>query len=299
MFGKKSNVIRFSVNEDIDLNELPHFFSTDGAELSWGFVDYETKENSPSPCRKTYVNGKEIVAVKFRIDKRSVPGKVLKKEYEQALRKLVEQKSTVNEYGEVDTYIPSKDTKKELKSAIKNRLLKEVLAVPNYFDVYFNFNDGYGYFSSCSEKEFNLMSGCLDESIIISSFNDQLVEDDIHFFIESIYEKKHEEYDLVVDDNIKMTDINQVGKVSFVDAEEKEQVVSLLDKGYTFKEATLTFKSFDASFKLKSFYSIFAYEDEAMEVDVDEKQEEISQRFMALDALYDVIKKNIKLFIEE
>jgi hypothetical protein len=308
MFDKKSNVIRFGFSEKEPIEFKP-FYDLEGAEVSYGFVDYQTKEyDSKQAVIPFFTNssGRQVHAVKFRVDKRTVPGKLLKKETDKALAKLIEQKSEVDsDTGEVIPYIPSKGTVKELKSAIKNKLLKQALPVPSYYDVFFisTFdNEGYGYISTNSEKVFEYLKNNLEEYydmrlLYHGSKDEILAETDIHSFISTIWEDSEKVESVVsVADSVKLGD-GYDGKVSVVDYPYRDAVDSLLDNGCAFVEAEMCLQEGEILFKLKNNFSISGYEDECMLVDEEEIAFEVEQRISCLDGLFTVLDNEVKKFL--
>jgi len=302
MFRKKSTVTKFKfiLQDDSPPIKYVPFFDMEGNEISCGFVNYDKERVDEVVPEYSFVNNKEIQATKLRVDKRTVPAKLLNKEFEKALKQLIKDRTTVDEYGEVDEYIPSKDAKKELKAAIKNRLLRETNAVPNYYDVILCSDLGYGYISSTSKKDIECLMNCLGGIGELYPFIDDiddLYEDDFSYFVEDIY-KQDKDYDIQIEESAKLKDSSDDGNVSFTNSLYQEQVDKLLELGYIFIEADLSFKDADVTFKMKNWENIFAFEDEAMEVEEEEKQEEISQRWIALESLYKVLGENIKKFLE-
>jgi hypothetical protein len=353
MFGKKSGVTKFKFTVGDNFISFKPFFDMEGSPISCGFVKYNKERSTEVIPEVSYVNGKKIMAVKLRVDTRTVPAKLLNKEYEKALKDLIERKTTTNEYGEVEEYIPFKETKRELKEAIKKRLLRNTAPVPNYYDVILCSELGRGYISTTSKKALECLEQsldryrelkkviknhllrntapvpghydailcedlgqgyisttskkdvkCLEQSIdgiedILDFYitDEEVHEDDFSYFIESVY-KQDKNYSLHIPNSAKLKDSSDSGNVSFVDALEKEQVDKLLEMGYEFVEAELEMTDVDVTFKMKNWENVFAFEDEAMEVEEEEKQEEISQRWLALEGLYEVLNKNIKTFLE-
>lgn len=300
MFGKKSGVTKFKFTVGDNFISFKPFFDMEGSPISCGFVKYNKERSTEVIPEVSYVNGKEIMATKLRVDKRTVPSKLLNKEYEKALKDLIERRTTTDEYGEVEEYVPLKETKRELKKAIKNRLLRNTAPVPNYYDVILCGELGRGYISTTSKKDLACLEQSLDglEDVLEYCITDEEVyEDDFSFFIESVY-KQDKNYSLHIPNSAKLKDSSDSGNVSFVDALEKEQVDKLLEMGYEFVEAELEMIDVDVTFKMKNWENVFAFEDEVMEVEEEEKQEEISQRWLALEGLYEVLNKNIKTFLE-
>ncbi len=302
MFGKKNNITRFRYFDN-DSNKFKAFFPVEGAEICSGFVDYFTKEYEGSTITPSYSypNGKEILALKLRIDKRSVPGTLLNKEFEKQLKKIIKQNETIDEYsGEVVEYKPSKDMKRELKNAIKNKLLKDMPAIPKYLDVYINKTDGYGYISSTSKKDIEELENLIIDNFEEYPITEKLDETDFHHFAVDVWDNRNKEkYLISVGNDNKLIDANGEGKVQFAGVDDESMVDNLLEKVYSFSEVEFVMKNYDASFKMKNFDCVYGFVDEAMVVEEDEQSEEVEQRMIALDALFKVVGDSVNIFVGE
>jgi hypothetical protein len=317
MFGKSNNITRFVIDEfDQEAMAFKSFFDLVGAPICSGFVDYNSLEPVDSEIKPIYITStdRDIIAVRFRIDKRTVPGKLLKKEVNEALKKLIAQKTEINaDTGEVEEYVPSKGTVKELKSAIKNKLLKEVLPVPSYFDCLFVFPENkelpaYGYFSSTNDKEFEELKRSVEEfmqiDIVPLGFNQQVEleeESDFHAFLNYIWERSEQENELpfYIYEKVALENLYN-SKAKLVDFTDRELVDNLLNNTYGFKEALLKNWMYDTTLYLKDWYKLYNFVDEELPWNREDgnTEEVIISKMLTLDNTFNHMDNTIKSFLE-
>jgi DNA recombination-dependent growth factor C len=142
------------------------------SEESCGFVNIGEYKNTTTTNTRNFDFG--FAAFSFRIDKKRVPGSLLKKTLEKLTTEYLES------HPGKDTL--DKKTKKKLKDAAKEQLLRKAEPVPSLYDIVWDYRNGRLYFFNLSEKTIEKMA----EKFAMSFIGTRLVPSTVYERCESL-----------------------------------------------------------------------------------------------------------------
>jgi hypothetical protein len=234
--------------------------------------------------------------IKLQINKRTVPTKLLNEEYNKALKALIEQNEEVDEEtGEVlEEYVPSKTQKKELKRAIKNKLLRETKSVPSFVDIVFDMVSGICYVFSTKKKELELFEEIASEQmeLIHMQLGSFLINEDYNFKDEDFHEVMQYicEHELTLRETMDVKFKEGDSSITMTNAAEESDIAANIARGYEIKELGLCGME---EFKVSDFYGIKSWEgpeiifdEEDMEATIMEKMETVKEQFKEIDRCF-------------
>lgn len=292
MFSKKNNISRYKFNtqEPFDFYSR-RFYDIEGREYCYGwksFVDQDTPEG--------LLWAERFQPIKLQINKRTVPAKLLNEEYIIALKALIKQNEEIDEdTGEVlEEYAPSKTQTKELKSAIKNKLLRETKPVPSFVDVVFDMVSGICYVFSTNKKELGFFEEIASEQmeLILMQLGGFLINEDSNFKEEDFHEVMQYicEHELFLSETMDVKFKEGDSSITMTNAAEESDISINLARGYVIKELGLCGME---EFKVSDFYGIKAwggpeiiFDKEDIEATIMEKMETVKEQFKEIDECF-------------
>jgi recombination associated protein RdgC len=127
--GQLEGAVNETVYQQLKKNMIPRI-ETDGAESMIGWTSFE-KPYEPGFEGYSFVFGAYLV-FSMRIDKKTIPPKLVAKHYALALAKRLSDSGL--------EYLPGAE-KKALKEHVVNSLSRRIPATPNVYDLVWNYND--------------------------------------------------------------------------------------------------------------------------------------------------------------
>ena len=180
MFRNKTQFVRYQTT----LHSLPFdvilqkkYVDLEGEERHVGFVDFKDREDPKQ------VDYHRFQCTSFCVAKRSVPKKLLNKEFNKELKK------TLKQFEETGEELP-KSGEKAIREAVKNRMLRAMPSTPDYFDIVFDKETQVLYLFATATRDVNdaldrLIPPDVDIEYIGYGFGENEV--DLRKFLEWVY----------------------------------------------------------------------------------------------------------------